>query len=48
MQAVTIVNEAERAVLTGTISGNPLSNVSWYNGPHLLKFENAVNIVGFD
>ena len=43
MQAVTIVNESERAVLTGTISCNPLSNVSWYDGPHLLKFENTVN-----
>lgn len=44
MQAVTIVNESERVVLEGNISSNPLSNVSWFDGPRLLKFENTVNI----
>ena len=44
MQAVTIVNESERAVLTGNISSNPLSNVSFYDGPRLLEFENTRNI----
>lgn len=43
MQAVTIVNETQSAVLTGKISSNPLSNVSWYDGSHMVKFENAVN-----
>lgn len=40
---MTKVNETERVVLTGNISSNPLSNVSWYDGIHLLKFENSVN-----
>nr|XP_022290573.1 neural cell adhesion molecule 1-like [Crassostrea virginica] len=44
VQAVTIVNESERAVLTGNISSNPLSNVSLYDGPRLLEFENTRNI----
>ena len=44
MQAVTTVNESERAVLTGNISSNPLSNASWYDGPRLLKFQDTVNI----
>ena len=43
MPAVTIVNETDRAVLTGNISSNPLSNVSWYDGSRLLKFETKVN-----
>ena len=43
IQAVTIVNETERAVLTGKIYSNPLSTVSWYDGSRLLKFEDKVN-----
>lgn len=43
MQAVMIVNEIQSAVLTGKIFSNPLSNVSWYDGSHMLKFENAIN-----
>nr|XP_022287393.1 hemicentin-1-like isoform X3 [Crassostrea virginica] len=43
IQAVMIVNETERAVLTGKIYSNPLSTVSWYDGSRLLKFEDKVN-----
>ena len=43
IQAVTIVNETKRAILTGNISSNPLSTVSWYDGSRLLKFEDKVN-----
>nr|XP_022287372.1 nephrin-like isoform X2 [Crassostrea virginica] len=43
IQAVTIVNETERAILTGNVSSNPLSTVSWYDGSRLLKFEDKVN-----
>ena len=39
----TIVNESNRVTLTREIYSNPLSNVSWYNGPNLLKSEITVN-----
>nr|XP_022323484.1 neural cell adhesion molecule 1-like isoform X2 [Crassostrea virginica] len=41
--AVAIVNESERVVLTRNISSNPLSNVYWYDGEELLKNETSVN-----
>ena len=43
IQTVEIVNETEKAVLTAEIISNPLSNVSWYSGSNLLKYENSVN-----
>nr|XP_022289615.1 B-cell receptor CD22-like isoform X2 [Crassostrea virginica] len=43
IQTVEIVNETEKAVLTAEIISNPLSNVSWYSGSNLLKYENTVS-----
>nr|XP_022289450.1 hemicentin-1-like isoform X2 [Crassostrea virginica] len=43
IQTVEIVNETEKAVLTAEVISNPLSNVSWYRGSNLLKYENSVN-----
>lgn len=40
---MTIVNETERAILTGNISSNPLSIVSWYDGSRLMKLEDTVH-----
>ncbi|XP_022287174.2 nephrin-like [Crassostrea virginica] len=35
----TVVNESNSVSLSREIFSNPLSNVSWYNGSQLLKFE---------
>ena len=37
------MNETEKAVSTAEIISNPLSNVSWYSGSNLLKYENSVS-----
>ncbi|XP_078334124.1 kin of IRRE-like protein 3 isoform X2 [Crassostrea virginica] len=46
-EAVKIVNENERVVLTRRISSNPLSNAFWYDGTHLLKSETSVKTTNF-
>ena len=42
-----IINENERVVLTRGISSNPLSNVFWYDGSHMLKSEISVKSTSF-
>ena len=44
---VMILNENERVVLMRGISSNPLSNVYWYDGSHLLKSEFSVSTTSF-
>nr|XP_022286587.1 hemicentin-1-like isoform X2 [Crassostrea virginica] len=44
---VIVVNENERILLRREISSNPLANVSWYDGPRLLKSEIAVSTTTF-
>lgn len=43
----TVVNESNRVILTRGIDSNPLSNVSWYDGPNLLNSETTVNTTSF-
>nr|XP_022287398.1 basement membrane-specific heparan sulfate proteoglycan core protein-like isoform X2 [Crassostrea virginica] len=43
----TVVNESNKVILTRVIDSNPLSNVSWYDGPNLLKSEITVNTTSF-
>ncbi|XP_065933048.1 neural cell adhesion molecule 1 isoform X2 [Magallana gigas] len=42
-----IVNESETVILTRNISGNPVSNVSWFNKTELLKTETSVTTTSF-
>ena len=42
-----IVNETERIVLTRHIYSNPLANVSWLDGTHLLQTQTLVNTTSF-
>lgn len=42
-----IVNKTDKVVLTRTISSNPLSDVSWFDGKKLLKSESLVNTTTF-
>ena len=42
-----IVNETERIVLTRHIYSNPLANVSWLDGTHLLQTQALVNTTSF-
>lgn len=43
-----IINESETVNLTGDISSNPLSNVSWYDKTGLLKAQTSVTTASYN